>query len=187
MLNKIPLDFDFSKRSTKKPIENEVINHVVSWMVLRPALERFFSVRELLEAYGIERDSAKKDFDRFLELVSRFLGEEGKTLSIDKVDSIAFRVSGSEENRPITTLSSGEAQIFVILSHLFFNPAAQRANVFIVDEPELSLHVEWQELFVSAIEQANLKIQYILATHSPSIIQDRIRNCRTTDSGKRAS
>ena len=54
---------------------------------------------------------------------------------------------------------------------------AQENNVFIIDEPELSLHVQWQELFVDSIISANPNIQYVLATHSPSIILDRIENC----------
>lgn len=73
----------------------------------------------------------------------------------------------------------------MIITHLAFNPSAQLANVCIVDEPELSLHVEWQELFVDTLRAANPKVQLILATHSPSIIVDHIARCR--DLGKRHS
>jgi hypothetical protein len=66
----------------------------------------------------------------------------------------------------------------VILTHLFFNPAAQQVNVFLIDEPELSLHVQWQELFVDSIYAANPNVQYILATHSPSIILDKLGKCK---------
>jgi len=65
----------------------------------------------------------------------------------------------------------------VILTHLAFNPAATSANVFIVDEPELSLHVKWQEAFVPAIRKANPELQVILATHSPSIVLDLTKFC----------
>ncbi len=37
-------------------------------------------------------------------------------------------------NSPITSLSSGESQILVIITHLALNPSAQAANVFIVDD-----------------------------------------------------
>jgi predicted ATP-binding protein involved in virulence len=46
-----------------------------------------------------------------------------------------------------------------------------------VDEPELSLHIKWQELFVTAVQEASPKLQLILATHSPSIILDRVDKC----------
>jgi predicted ATP-dependent endonuclease of OLD family len=68
--------------------------------------------------------------------------------------------------------------LFLIITQLFFNPFAQEANVFIIDEPELSLHVQWQELFVSSVISANPNVQYIMATHSPSIILDRLSHCR---------
>jgi predicted ATP-binding protein involved in virulence len=65
----------------------------------------------------------------------------------------------------------------VILTHLAFNNQAKRANVLIIDEPELSLHLRWQELFVDAVTAASPGLQLILATHSPSIIGARIENC----------
>ena len=50
-------------------------------------------------------------------------------------------------------------------------------NVFIIDEPELSLHVQWQEKFVDGIMEASRETQFILATHSPTIILDKVLNC----------
>jgi predicted ATP-binding protein involved in virulence len=81
------------------------------------------------------------------------------------------------EPRDIHSLSSGEQQLVVILTHIAFNPAAQAANVLIIDEPELSLHVVWQEFFVDAIREVNPNLQLILATHSPSIVLDNTENC----------
>ena len=82
-----------------------------------------------------------------------------------------------EEERHINTLSSGEIQLVVILTHLYFNPEVEQANVFIIDEPELSLHVQWQEKFVDGIMEASRETQFILATHSPTIILDKTKNC----------
>lgn len=66
-----------------------------------------------------------------------------------------------------------------MLAHLSLNPSLAGSGVFIVDEPELSLHIAWQEKFVDAIREANPKVQLILATHSPAIILDRDDACRT--------
>jgi predicted ATP-binding protein involved in virulence len=65
----------------------------------------------------------------------------------------------------------------VILTHLAFNRQAKRANILIIDEPELSLHLRWQELFVDAVASASPGLQVILATHSPSIIKGRNDRC----------
>ena len=73
---------------------------------------------------------------------------------------------------PINRLSSGEKQLLVMLSSLAFNEDIEGEGVFIIDEPELSLHLSWQELFVKSIIQVNPKLQLILATHSPTIISE---------------
>lgn len=44
------------------------------------------------------------------------------------------------------------------------------SRVYVVDEPEVSLHITWQEQFVDALLKASPDTQFILATHSPSII-----------------
>jgi predicted ATP-binding protein involved in virulence len=80
--------------------------------------------------------------------------------------------------QPITALSSGERQLLVMLAHLSLNPSLEGSGVFIVDEPELSLHIDWQEKFVDSVIEANPNVQLILATHSPAIILDRVEACR---------
>jgi predicted ATP-binding protein involved in virulence len=64
-----------------------------------------------------------------------------------------------------------------MLAHLSLNPSLSGSGIFIVDEPELSLHIDWQEKFVDAIRKANPNVQLILATHSPAIILDRDEAC----------
>lgn len=114
--------------------------------------------------------------DNYLALINSFLGDSGKEIKFGEDGYIFVAVDDVQGERLISSLSSGEAQIFVILTHLAFNPLAQN-NVFIIDEPELSLHVQWQEKFVDSIISSNPDIQYVLATHSPSIILDRISEC----------
>ena len=187
LVKKIPetLSLDDMKRNETRFQKH--FPNIMNWMAYLPTLHRFSKTIELVQAYSLQRDDARRSFDRFVALANKFLLSGSKQLEIDKQGSIVFRIIGRDEARPITTLSSGEAQIFVILSHLFFNPSAQRANVFIVDEPELSLHVTWQEMFVDSIQDANPQVQYILATHSPSIILDKVGNCRSTFSARRKS
>ena len=70
-------------------------------------------------------------------------------------------------------LSSGEQHELVLLYNLLFNVA--RNSLIMIDEPELSLHVAWQEDFVSDLyEMARLsEFRVLLATHSPQVIGDR--------------
>lgn len=67
----------------------------------------------------------------------------------------------------IEELSSGEKQVFVMISEAYLNRDSE--HIFLADEPELSLHVEWQAKILKAIVALNPKAQYIVATHSPEI------------------
>ena len=44
--------------------------------------------------------------------------------------------------------------------------------IFIADEPEISLHVIWQENLLKGIRNLNENAQLIIATHSPDIVAD---------------
>lgn len=65
-------------------------------------------------------------------------------------------------------LSSDEKRLFILLSSLDFNNT--KNIVYLIDEPEHSLHIEWQSKLVDALFQLNPKVQLIIATHSPDII-----------------
>ena len=58
-------------------------------------------------------------------------------------------------------LSSGEKQMLAIL-----------LTVLVEDEPEVSLHVDWQKELIDLILQLNPNVQIILTTHSPAVIMN---------------
>ena len=62
-------------------------------------------------------------------------------------------------------LSSGEKQM---LSFLCYNAFSENALIFI-DEPELSLHVDWQRLLLPTLLEQGTGNQFFIATHSPFI------------------
>lgn len=72
-------------------------------------------------------------------------------------------------------LSSGEKQLLILLSETLLQ---NKYNwIYIADEPELSLHVDWQEKLVSNIRKLNSAVQIIFATHSPDVVgryQDKV-------------
>lgn len=74
-------------------------------------------------------------------------------------------------------LSSGEQNEIIMAFHLIFG--IQPNMLVLVDEPENSLHVEWQSQYIKDLEEmceAN-NLQAIVATHSPQIIGERWRLC----------
>lgn len=72
-----------------------------------------------------------------------------------------------------TSLSSGEQHEIVLLYQLLFR--ATQNSLILLDEPEISLHVAWQEQFLpDLLAMAALSaFDALVATHSPLIIGDR--------------
>lgn len=73
---------------------------------------------------------------------------------------------------PLDKLSSGEKQILIMFYLLLFK--AQPRSLVIIDEPEISLHVAWQQsLGKTFSDVARLRdLHIIVATHSPQVIHD---------------
>ena len=67
-------------------------------------------------------------------------------------------------------LSSGEKQILVILLTVLVED--HNPYVLFMDEPEVSLHVEWQKQLIDLIMELNPNVQIILTTHSPAVIMN---------------
>jgi predicted ATPase len=178
-INALPSNFDINQFFTQ-PFDHSnqpLRDQVMWWAANQDNVRKFNEILRAVEAYNLQRDHESQQINQYLATLNEFLNDSQKTLQFDNVLNLVYTIKGVQGERQITTFSSGEAQLFVILTHLFFNPAAQRANVFIIDEPELSLHVQWQELFLDSMRTANPRVQYILSTHSPSIILDRIDKC----------
>ena len=67
-------------------------------------------------------------------------------------------------------LSSGEKQMLVILLTVLVEDNCP--YVLFMDEPEVSLHVEWQKQLIDLIMELNPNVQIILTTHSPAVIMN---------------
>ncbi len=104
---------------------------------------------------------------RFQDLVDELFGETGKVI-IRKSNEILFEQDG--DTLYPYQLSSGEKQMLVILLTVLVQD--NRNGVLFMDEPEVSLHVEWQQRLISLIRELNPNVQIVLTTHSPAMIMD---------------
>lgn len=110
-----------------------------------------------------------------LELFTNILNKRRftyKTIQIDRDNGFYFKTNNGKELE-LTQLSSGEQHEVVLLFDLIFNT---KQNVLVlIDEPEISLHVSWQKEFLNDLLRIIKiqNIQVVIATHSPSIINDR--------------
>lgn len=67
-------------------------------------------------------------------------------------------------------LSSGEKQLLVIMLTTLVQD--QTPGVLLMDEPEISLHIEWQQQLIQRVRSLNPNCQIIMTTHSPALIMD---------------
>lgn len=95
-----------------------------------------------------------------------------KALTISRQEGFAV-TDTSGNDLQLTDLSSGEQQELVLAYELLFRHPS--GTLVLIDEPELSLHISWQMAFIQdLLSVAQLTgLQFIVATHSPQIINDR--------------
>lgn len=93
-----------------------------------------------------------------------------KKVMIDRDNGFYFEsLNGDIIDRNM--LSSGEQNQIVLLFNLIFDLVSQK--VILIDEPEISLHVAWQQTFLDSLKKIQKINEYekvIIATHSPQVI-----------------
>jgi len=99
-----------------------------------------------------------------LEVLSELFRDTDK-----KFDEKAFHFLKTGIQTPILpeNLSSGEKQILIILLTTLLSD--RKEYIFLLDEPEISLHIDWQRTLIKNIRQINPNGQIIIATHSPTV------------------
>ena len=112
----------------------------------------------------------KKKYNMINASLSRFMPEYNKKIGSD------FVFSKNGENIPWQSLSMGEKQILLLL--LMASNTQQQPCIFLMDEPDLSMHIDWKEILVKELHELNPNMQLILSTHAPSVItgwHDRVK------------
>ena len=104
---------------------------------------------------------------RFQDLVDELFAETGKRI-IRTENEIRFTQIG-EQLMPYQ-LSSGEKQMLIILLTVLVED--DLPYVLFMDEPEVSLHIEWQKRLIDLCLELNPNVQIILTTHSPAVIMN---------------
>ena len=140
-------------------------------------LQEVFKLKEVLgiaEKLQEKKTSVNKPIEKFLKTMNEFIGsgEDRKKIDIDKFGKIFFKTK-YDKKIEIDNLSSGEKQLLTFFANLIFNVKESSSGIFVVDEPELSLHLSWQKMFVDKTLEINENIQLVFATHAPEIVGRR--------------
>ena len=116
-------------------------------------------------ATGAQQLAGKKT--RFQDIVDDLFQETGKRI-LRTENEIRFTQIG-EVLTPYQ-LSSGEKQMLAILLTVLVED--ELPYVLFMDEPEVSLHIEWQKRLIDLILELNPHVQVILTTHSPAVVMN---------------
>jgi len=74
----------------------------------------------------------------------------------------------SGEKIGLASLSSGEKHLLRILVQVLLIGESS----LMIDEPEISMHIDWQKVLINSMRTLNSDAQLIFATHSPEIMAD---------------
>lgn len=103
----------------------------------------------------------------FQDIIDELFAETGKKI-VRSENEIRFSQVG--ETLFPYQLSSGEKQILAILLTVLVQDGLP--YILFMDEPEVSMHVDWQKKLIALILSLNPNVQIILSTHSPAVIMD---------------
>jgi len=104
---------------------------------------------------------------RFQDMIDELFEETGKKI-VRTENEIRFTQIG--EVLVPYQLSSGEKQMLAILLTVLVED--DLPYVLFMDEPEVSLHIEWQKRLIDLIIELNPNVQIILTTHSPAVVMN---------------
>lgn len=127
--------------------------------------------RDALKERQNFQQEAFKEVDKYFEVVNSFLDKKELTYVLDKkrrIPKVGLKFPDDTWSS-IKVMSSGERQLLTMLYAV--NKMSGNSAV-LIDEPELSLHIDWQEELLGQMMEQLGDRQIIVCTHSPAIASD---------------
>jgi len=144
--------------------------------VAKDAAEYVFTLYNVYVAHKIVEEWRKSSVEIeniyaarncFIDTVNELL--VGKKVFI--ADDSSLRMETSRGKRlGVSVMSSGEKQLLILLGDALLSHGFE--TVYMADEPEISLHIKWQEVLIDCIRRVNGNCQVVFATHSPDIVSN---------------
>lgn len=151
------------KRKAESPLMQELNNVVYQNKEGRS----FFNYRMRIVDYPEQERSIRANIAELFYVINRMFADTRKTVNTSTTNTSTLVFQQDGETLRLEQLSSGEKQMLLILMKVFL--LEKKPSVLLMDEPEISLHISWQQNLIAAIRTLNPNCQLILATHSPSI------------------
>lgn len=125
----------------------------------------FFGYRMLILDNPNIAAHVQNRINNFLHIINRLFNDSEKTIEIIN-GQLAVNQHG--QYLSLNQLSSGEKQLLLLTLKIFLTNE-QPAVVF-MDEPEISMHISWQNQLIDVMRELNPHAQLFVTTHSPSVL-----------------
>jgi predicted ATPase len=144
---------------------NDVLDSRQDFEVKYRTQPRIKSIVKQIDLVEKRIEKVNAPLDSFKRLVESMYSGNKKLVFGEK--DITIEISTNTKIK-LPSLSSGEKQLFFIA----FEAIRSGNSSIIIDEPELSMHVDWQRKLITSLRELNPRMQLIMATHSPEIMAD---------------
>jgi predicted ATPase len=165
------------------------------WAIYKNSIdERFCCIRDLFQIHESQINinvidrmmssemkvfSESDEYSAFKEKLEELQGvitklnsyfiKSGKQIARDEDNKITLKRIEQEEVISWHLLSRGEKTLIYLFFAVYLYK--DKVEVFLLDEPEISLHIKWQKDLIRDLSDMAIKSQFIIATHSPSLIK----------------
>ena len=149
-------------------INNNKKNQSVTYLetINFAAIEAFLRTQQITDfslKAEAEINKINSPINLFITILKEFIPD--KVFSLRSGDLSVSSLDGEEI--PVDKLSSGEKQLLILMIEALLQKC--KPYVYLADEPEISLHIEWQRKILPAVKRLNPFAQIIAATHSPEV------------------
>ena len=173
--SELPSDIDqgrynsLKKQGVRSPLDKELHDLQEKYAFylggLATRMEQYVKKGNLVDKEYVDSLYAQKNL--FVKIVNEMFEESNKHIDIDN-SRLEFVLNDEKKHISMYELSSGEKQLLYILMTVLMEE--RQEYVLFMDEPEISLHVDWQENLIEKIFLLNPNCQIMIATHAPSLL-----------------
>ncbi|HIP12582.1 MAG TPA: ATP-binding cassette domain-containing protein [Arcobacter sp.] len=156
--------FEEKNAYNQKEIQR-ILNDIGKGIVLEAS-----KVQELTDTQKTITNDVYQPLNNFRDIIDSMFRDTNKKINLELIEE-TFSISSTEKELEPLDLSSGEKQILIIFLTILLKE--NKPYILMMDEPENSLHSEWQIHFINNIRKLNENVQLVIATHNPLLMLDR--------------
>lgn len=133
-----------------------------------------YFLSKLIDVYE-KQENNDNAIKNLVSVVNKYFSDSNKELIYNE-SKVEIKITDKKSKNGIMVdkLSSGEKQILSIFSKLYLDKTPKSQYIVLIDEPELSLSIEWQRQLLEDI-MASSKCALLLATtHSPFVFENKL-------------